>query len=586
MLHESSLAVALLLACPHLLQAQAGTDGCTTPDTIAGEGSFAVDSSAATTGSEGQLDPGCLWFGSTTVENDVWFDWTASLDGVATVSTCGSVLDTKIAAWPGAGCPAAGNALACNDDACGLQSSISFSVVSGTVYALQVGSFPGAPGGLAQMDISIVATPVHDDCNSPMLLNGSGSFAFNNSGATAGAQGQAEALCLSFGSTSIDRDLWYRWIATVTGTAVIRTCGSSVDTKLAAYPNVLCPQDGAAITCNDDGCGLQSTLLLPATSGTAYMLQVGSFPGAAGGTGLLQIDVQPPLVADDCATPVAIAGQGSFAFNNLLASTGLEGQNESLCLGFGASGIDRDVWFDWTADATGEACVSTCGILLDTKLAVYPAGGCPAAGSAIQCNDDAAICGGLQAAVKFAAFAGSSYLFQLGNFPGAAGGSGSFDVSIATGPGSPFCSCTLAASPCTNPGLDGHGCANSAAPGGSVLSATGNPVVGTDTVVLSASGLPSGEPCLFFQGMNRVNGGAGNTFGDGLRCVGGDIRRLGVSFARGTGVADTSALMQPISVRGGVQLGDLRHYQVWYRDSTSSPCGIFFNLSNGYSIQW
>ena len=35
--------------------------------------------------------------------------------------------------------------------------------------------------------------------------------------------------------------------------------------------------------------------------------------------------------SNDCATPMAFAGQGSFGFDQTLASTGIEGQVESNC---------------------------------------------------------------------------------------------------------------------------------------------------------------------------------------------------------------------------------------------------------------
>jgi hypothetical protein len=45
------------------------------------------------------------------------------------------------------GCPADGTALACNDDTCGLQSSISWAVSGSETYSIQIGTFPGATNG-------------------------------------------------------------------------------------------------------------------------------------------------------------------------------------------------------------------------------------------------------------------------------------------------------------------------------------------------------------------------------------------------------------------------------------------------------
>ena len=74
----------------------------------------------------------------------------------------------------------------------------------------------------------------------------------------------------------------------------------------------------------------------------------------------------------------------------------------------------------------------------------------------------------------------------------------------------------------------------------------------------------------------------------GHRRVGGpqhrEALRLGVRAADASGNSDTTGIT--VSAVGGVLPGDLRHYQLWYRDPAGSPCGSFFNLTNGYSIQW
>ncbi|MBL8881197.1 MAG: hypothetical protein JNG88_18980, partial [Phycisphaerales bacterium] len=73
------------------------------------------------------------------------------------ISTCGGAsFDSKLAAYTGAGCPGAA-AIACNDDACSVQSSITFNATSGSQYTLQLGSYPGQPGGSGTLTIAVVA---------------------------------------------------------------------------------------------------------------------------------------------------------------------------------------------------------------------------------------------------------------------------------------------------------------------------------------------------------------------------------------------------------------------------------------------
>jgi hypothetical protein len=566
--------------------AQTGADACTTPDAIAGQGSFAFDQTLATTGIEGQTEVLCYAFGSSAIDNDVWFSWTADATGTAILSTCTATIDTKIAAYPAGGCPTAGTSLACNDDSCGLQSQISFAVTAGTAYTLQVGTFPGALGGTGNLDATIVGATTNDSCTAPTAIAGQGSFGFNQLSATTGIEGQTETLCYFFGSSVIDNDVWYSWTADATGTAIIGTCTSSVDTKIAVYPGTGCPTAGSALVCNDDACGLQTQLSLPVTNGTTYTLQVGTFPGAIGGTGNMDITILGAVTNDDCATPNAIAGQGSFAYDSTLATTGVEGQTETLCYAFGTSAVNKDMWYSWTADATGPATVSTCTVTYDTKIAAYPGTGCPTAGSSLACNDDT---WGLQSEITFNAVAGTTYTLQIGTFSAfTAGGPGSFDISIAgpAQPGTPFCFCDSGNAPCGNGGASGNGCANGADANGANLAGSGTAVVGADSLVLSGSGLVPNQPGLYFQGNNAVSGGAGVVFGDGIRCAGNGVIRLGVAVADASGASSTAGFATSISVKGAVAPGDLRHYQLWYRDPASSPCGALFNLSNGYSVQW
>ena len=153
------------------------------------------------------------------------------------------------------------------------------------------------------------------------------------------------------------------------------------------------------------------------------------------------------------------------------------------------------------------------------------------------------------------------------------------------GPGSSFCSGdgSGTACPCSNTGGAGEGCANDTG-SGAELSGSGSASILADNLVLSATNLTPG-PGLFFQGNNAVNSGNGNTFGDGLRCAGGGVRRLEVTFAN-AGNSFTTQTSISIATDGNVSLGDTRRYQYWYRDSGTSPCGTLFNLSNGYEVTW
>jgi predicted RNA-binding protein len=156
------------------------------------------------------------------------------------------------------------------------------------------------------------------------------------------------------------------------------------------------------------------------------------------------------------------------------------------------------------------------------------------------------------------------------------------------GPGTAYCFGDGTACPCGNAGSGSDGCGNSTGPGGR-LTASGDPSLSNDTIVLAAANLVSGQPCLFFSGANQVNGGAGITFGDGLRCAGSEAVRIEVTTADSSGNAATSVEVSTNGQAYGhtIDGGETVNYQGWYRDDVAvSPCGNSFNTTNGYTLVW
>jgi subtilisin-like proprotein convertase family protein len=281
-----------------------------------------------------------------------------------------------------------------------------------------------------------------DACASAEAIAGSGTFNFDNSAAT--ADGSPDALCLAFGQDNIDNDVWFCWTSDCDGLVTVQTCGlTGVDTKIAAYDGCGCPSGSGILACNDDACGgaLQSSLSFTAVNGQSYLIRIGTFPGAAGGTGQFAISCQVGGGGnDDCANAEAIAGVGTFSFDNSAAIT--DGNPDGSCTFFGQSQIDNDVWFCWTSDCDGIVQVETCGLTgIDSKIAAYDGCTCPAGSGILACNDDS--CSGtLQSRITFLAVSGNAYLIRIGTFPGEAGGTGQFAITCL-GPPEP--------TPCTEP---------------------------------------------------------------------------------------------------------------------------------------
>jgi hypothetical protein len=130
---------------------------------------------------------------------------------------------------------------------------------------------------------------------------------------------------------------------------------------------------------------------------------------------------------NDCSGAEAISGLSTFAFDTTLATT--DGLDNALCNFFGQSGIGNDVWYCWTAAASGPVRLTTCNLTgVDTKIAIYDGCTCPEGSAILACGDDACA---LQTSVSWLAQAGHSYLVRIGNYPGATGGPGSFTVESA-----------------------------------------------------------------------------------------------------------------------------------------------------------
>ena len=170
--------------------------------------------------------------------------------------------------------------------------------------------------------------------------------------------------------------------------------------------------------------------------------------------------------------------------------------------------------------------------------------------------------------------------------------SATLGLALGTPPaGTPYCfgDGSGAACPCGNTGAPGHGCANAQNASGARLTASGTPSVSQDDVNLGLSGLPgAGTAVLYFQGTLALGGGQGVPFGDGLRCAGGVVERLGVTLAQADGnVFPSTVALGTLSDLGQVPaLGGTRYYSAWYRDIAPFCTGATWNLSNGVEVVW
>ncbi len=132
-------------------------------------------------------------------------------------------------------------------------------------------------------------------CASATPISGQGVWSVNTLSAT--TDGPTTGGCANGNAFN---DVWFEWTATTTESMSVHLCnGTNFDSVIAIY-DPGCPV-GAALSCGDDYCGLQSRTFLSAVSGQSYLVRVGGWGAGTSGTGNLTIEPGSP--PPECANP-------------------------------------------------------------------------------------------------------------------------------------------------------------------------------------------------------------------------------------------------------------------------------------------
>jgi hypothetical protein len=340
---------------------------------------------------------------------NLWYCYTATCNGCATVSLRGSSFDTKVAVYEGCDCyPGSDDLIKSNDDFFGQQSQVTFPVKNGNHYLIEVGGFNPTVKGQGTISISCdgqSSQPVNDDCADAKQIGNVTEQPFDTTCATFDGPGYF------FTSPNI----WYRYTAGGTGDVTVSLLGSEYDTALVVYDGGNCyPESGDIIQRNDDFGGfLQSQITFQATSGRSYLFEVMGYNSDEVGEGVITVSsaVQPPATNnDECQNAKPIKEVTNMSFNTTSATQ--DGPRHCM--------YSKNIWFCYTASCTGEATVSLAGSSYDTMLAVYDGCECyPTANDLIECNDDFG--NTRQSKIVFDAVAGHQYLIEVGGYGNEAG---------------------------------------------------------------------------------------------------------------------------------------------------------------------
>jgi hypothetical protein len=151
----------------------------------------------------------------------------------------------------------------------------------------------------------------------------------------------------------------------------------------------------------------------------------------------------------------------------------------------------------------------------------------------------------------------------------------------------------VSACPCGNPPSGGgSGCNNSSNTGGASLSATGVARITYDTVVFTTTREKPTATSIVLQGDSASM--SGFAFGQGVRCVGGALKRLYVKTAAAGSITAPEGTDPAVHVRSAA-LGDTitpgthRYYGVYYRDPIvlgGCPASSTFNITQELDVLW
>ena len=146
--------------------------------------------------------------------------------------------------------------------------------------------------------------------------------------------------------------------------------------------------------------------------------------------------------------------------------------------------------------------------------------------------------------------------------------------------------------PCGNPPASaGRGCNNSSNTGGAILTKSGNADLSSDSLVFTATGEKPTATSIFLQGTTATSGAS---FGQGVRCASGTLKRLYTKTAVAGVVTAPQGGDPDVSVRSAalgdtIGAGETRYYLVYYRDPTVlGGCAATrtFNATQTGAVGW
>ncbi|MBL8727363.1 MAG: hypothetical protein JNM25_02955 [Planctomycetes bacterium] len=160
----------------------------------------------------------------------------------------------------------------------------------------------------------------NDDCANAIALVNGVNGPFSNTGALTSAP--------AWPCTTATTDVWFTFGAASSGTLLVETCNQATwDTAIQIFSGSCASL--TSIGCNDDACGLRSSLSVPVTPGT-YYIRVGGYNGA---NGTFNLNVNGPGGVLATTAPFGVGCYSrSKAFYESFTGTGFDLGSSSMRL--------------------------------------------------------------------------------------------------------------------------------------------------------------------------------------------------------------------------------------------------------------
>lgn len=450
--------------------------------------------------------------------SEVVYEWIPDVDGRFVIDTCdaGTDFDTVLYVRE-ANCGDPDRELACNDDdlECGPQSRMELTVASESTYYVIV------DGDYDEGDFTLTLTP--SACIGATVIPAEG-------GTFAGTTSGVSTLHPSCTGIETAPEVAYAWTPSVSGSALITTCGAhnSFETALHVRSGD-CEDPDQEEDCNSLECeGGGATVELEVIEGETYYIIVdGTLSDQSGDFVLTVVPPDGGVDNDFChdAKPVPSLPYADVV-DTTLATIAFDDPESSCQVGLGSKGV----WYRFVAPADGTYAVDTTGSDYDTVVSVYT-GSCGVFDEVV-CADDP----GDAARAVFAAELDEEYWIEVTD-AGAFGGSLHLAVSEHCGDASecddgnpctddtcsPLEGClhTPNAAPCE----DGSACTTGdTCAGGSCV--PGVPLVCDDDNVCTDDSCDPGSGCEHVPNSDPCDDGSACTSGDtcaGGVCTGDDV---------------------------------------------------------------